>query len=334
MLVVRLSLTMVLLLAGLLLAGCGGEEEPATGPPEPTVTEDAPFGGATTPGGEGTTVESATQVESLEGTEFTLNTAQPVSPEFRAAYQRRAVILVEFFKPEADFTEGDRVNYPQGLSVDQEVHEAVQGLRAQYPQVEFFSYDITRPGTAQTSEDLRRGQYGSLAAQLNVGFTPFVAILAPREEGYFIENLWQGYVERGVINQALFQLASEELPGNASRFAVTLENVQLTPEGGGIEFFTVTNEGQEDINLRGWSLRVLDPASGVADAASPGVQVSASIPVAPGESVSVGRTPDLRNAAGDQVAGIFQGGRALDLRPGVQLSLLDGTGAVAATTTV
>jgi len=57
---------------------------------------------------------------------------------------------------------------------------------------------------------LDRGEYGTLGTQLNAGYTPFVAMLAPREE-YIVENLFQGYVERGVLEQALFDLVASDV---------------------------------------------------------------------------------------------------------------------------
>ena len=52
----------------------------------------------------------------------------------------------------------------------------MNNLRAKYPQVEFFAYDITKPGNAETSEELNQGEYGTLATQLEVGYTPYVAM--------------------------------------------------------------------------------------------------------------------------------------------------------------
>jgi hypothetical protein len=57
-------------------------------------------------------VESKTQVEALKDSPFVLNQRQPVPPYFRAAYQRKALIVFEFFK------EGEDPFYPQGLEMD------------------------------------------------------------------------------------------------------------------------------------------------------------------------------------------------------------------------
>ena len=74
------------------------------------------------------------------------------------------------------------------------------------------TYDIGRPGAAETSEELDRGEYGTLGTQLNAGYSPFVAIDPSRRgEGYIVENLFQGYVERGVLEQALFDLVASDV---------------------------------------------------------------------------------------------------------------------------
>jgi hypothetical protein len=77
------------------------QEPPATPP------EDAKGGEGTTPlavvpgdnTAGGSTVKSKTGAEALEGSPpFELNQRQPVPPDFRAAYQRRALIVVEVIK--------------------------------------------------------------------------------------------------------------------------------------------------------------------------------------------------------------------------------------------
>jgi hypothetical protein len=221
--------SLILILGMLLLAtGCSGGKQKAQEPP-PVTPEDAKGSGGTTPvaaapGGStagGSTVESKTGAEALEDSPFELNQRQAVPPDFRAAYQRRALIVVAFIKEEPDSSRG--VEYPQGIGPDGQVDEDLNNLRQDYPQVEFFTYDITRSGNAESSEDLDRGEYGTLAAQLEVGYTPFVAMLAPRGDRYLIENLFQGYVERGVLNQALFDLTRNDTGGNSSDIDLGLD---------------------------------------------------------------------------------------------------------------
>lgn len=313
---------------GLLLAGCGG------GDPEQGATipagGDAPGVAATTPtgGAAGGETVGAGQAETLRDTPFTLNQGQPVPPDFRSAYQRRALISVEFTK------EGQDPFYPQGLEVDDMVRSAVEELQPEYPTIEFFSYDIDNPGKAKTSEDLQAGEYGTLAAQLGVGYTPFIATLAPRGDAYIIENLYQGYAPKTVLNQALFDLSSNDVQGNTSDVAVDLGRLELTESGGGIEYFSVRNRGKSVVNLQGFSLRVLDPETGEVNPDSDGVLINDEIRIQPGEEVSVGRVPDVTDAEGNQVAGTFEGGAELGLAPGDQLALLDSGGAVASTITV
>ncbi|MDQ3891504.1 MAG: hypothetical protein M3274_01200 [Actinomycetota bacterium] len=125
------------------------------------------------------------------------------------------------------------------------------------------TYDIGRPGAAETSEELDRGEYGTLGTQLNAGYSPFVAMYpSPRGEGYIVENLFQGYVERGVLEQALFDLVASDVGGNSSDVEVLLDPVELTESGGGVEYFTVNNEGGAEADLSGFTLQVQDSETG------------------------------------------------------------------------
>ena len=277
----------------------------------------------------------AGQAETIQDVPFALNTTLPVPPDFQAAYQRNALIVVQFYKPSTD------PFYPQGLTVDRQVARYLQRLRSKYPTVEFFSYDITNPGDAESSEELEQGQYGTLAAQLGVGYTPFVATLAPTGDGYVIENLFQGYVPRPVLSQALFDLtAASDVQGNTSDVDVTIEQIELTETGGGIEYVTIKNRSSRPVDLAGFTLNTLDPETGEVDPGSEGLLIGVGggedgqIRVPPSGTVSVGREPDVVDADGEKVVGTFSGGEALDLSPGDQVALLDSGGAVAATITV
>ena len=309
-----------------LLAGCGGGGNQATVPPPatPTATTPAATSGESTDGGVG-----IGQAEVLRDVPFSLNTDQPVPPSFVEAYQRRALITVQFYK------EGrDPLGYPQGLEVDQRVRTSMERQRSLYPTIEFFSYDISNPGRAESSEELKPGQYGTLAAQLGVGFTPFVAMLAPSGDQYVITNLYQGYTPQPVLSQALYDLSSVQVEDNTSDIDVELEQLELTESGGGIEYVTVRNRSTRPVNLQGFSLQVLDPETAQVDPDSPGVTISEAVEVQPGDNVSIGRVPDVVDADGERVAGTFEGGEALDLGPGDQVALLDSGGAVANTITV
>jgi hypothetical protein len=313
-----------LALISTLLVGCGGGggETTATPPATPAATAPATTGAETTAIGRG-------QAETVTDEPFMLNTEQPVPPDFVEAYQRRALISVQFYK------EGqDPLGYPQGLEADQRVRDAMERLRTRYPTIEFFSYDISNPGTAERSDGLDPGQYGTLAAQLGVGFTPFVAMLAPSRDRYVITNLYQGYVSPPVLSQALYDLSSMQVEDNTSDIDVVIEQLELTETGGGIEYVTVQNRSPRPVDLQGFSLRVLDPETAQVDPESPGVTISDAVEVQPQQSVSVGRVPDVVDADGEQVAGTFEGGEALDLGPGDQVALLDSGGAVAHTFTV
>ena len=312
------------LLCGLFVAACGGgDEDEATIP----SAGDTAAVAATTPEAGGATV-GAGQAETVQDVPLALNMDQPLPPDFKAAYQRRALISVEFFR------EGQDAFYPQGLGVDNIVNSAFQDIQSDYPTVEFFSYDIASPGSTEQGEELQPGEYGTLAAQLGVGYTPFVATLVPGDNEYIIDNLYQGYLPQPVLNQALFDLSSIDVEGNTSDIDVQLGRIALTETGGGIEYFTVQNQTDRAVSLQGFSLRILDPETGEVNLDSDGVLVNEEVRVQPGEEASIGRVPDVQNAEGEPVAGTFEGGDALDLAPGDQLALLDSGGAVASTITV
>lgn len=272
----------------------------------------------------------AGQAEVIEDKPISLNMDQAVPPDFEAAYQRRSLIAVQFFKA------GQDPFYPQGLGVDQTVNTTVEDLRPQYPTIEFFSYDIANPGSTEDNAQLEPGQYGTLAAQLGVGLTPFMATLAPAAEGdqYLIKNLFQGYVTQPVVNQALFDLSAVQVEDNTSDVDVRLDQVELTESGGGIEYVTVRNSSQDTVNLQGFSLRTLDPETGEVNPESATVVIEDPVEVEAGRSVSVGRAPDVVDADAKQVAGTFSGGEDLGLGPGDQVALLDAGGAVAANLTI
>jgi hypothetical protein len=306
------------------LPGCGGGGGEAT--PSPTPTPVAEASGPASASAESTSLGQG-QAESTKDLPFTLNTDQPVPPDFEEAYGRGARIVVQFYK-----LEEDSLSYPQGLDVDRQVSRSMERLGRRYPTIEFFSYEITDPGKVD-DESLKSGQYGTLAAQLGVGITPFVAMLAPNKDEYVITNLYQGYVPEPVLSQALFDLAAVQVDDNTSDVNVRLDQVQ-TNKGGGIEYFTVSNGSKETVNLNGFELRVLDPENADVDPDLPGVTVNSDVRVEPGESVSIGRVPDIKDDEGEPVAGTFEGGEDLNLAPGDQVALLDTGGAVASTLTV
>jgi hypothetical protein len=273
------------------------------------------------------------QAELTKDEAFKLNTSQPVPPNFEEAYGRRARLVVQFYK-----LDQDSLSYPQGLSVDRKVNMSMMRLGTRYPTIEFFSYSIANPGPVGDGQSLQPGEYGTLAAQLGVGLTPFIAMLAPsrepsREE-YVITNLFEGYVPRPVLSQALFDLAAVRAEDNTSDANVTLDQVQITEEGGGIEYFTVTNHDPKPRNLQGFKLTVLDPETAEVTPGAPGVTIDSDIRVKQDESVSIGRVPDIVDDEGRRVAGTFEGGTSLDLAPGDQIALLDPGGAVAHTITI
>jgi hypothetical protein len=250
-------------------AGCGSVESQAPVTPTQSPETSTPAGLST-----GNAVVGAGQAESTKDEAFKLNTTQPVPPNFEEAYGRRARLVVQFYK-----LDQDSLSYPQGLSVDRKVNKSMMRLSTKYPTIEFFSYGIANPGPVGDEQSLQPGEYGTLAAQLGVGITPFIAMLAPSGDEYVITNLFEGYVPRPVLSQALFDLAAVQVEDNTSDANVALDQVQMTDKGGGIEYFTVQNRGTKSVNLQGFTLRVLDPETAQVTPGAPGVTIDSDIRV-------------------------------------------------------
>ena len=169
---------------------------------------------------------------------------------------------------------------------------------------------------------------------MDVGYTPFVAMLAPRGEGYVIENLFQRYVERGVLAQALFGLAASDVGGNSSDVEALLDRVELTESGGTIEYITVVNEGDAEADLSCFTLQVQDPETGDTNDSGGRVEIDANVRLDHGERASVGRHPQVKDGDGREVIGTFSNGELLTLRAGDQVALLDNGAAVVDTITI
>ena len=342
----RVWLAFSLLFALILTASCGGGEDTTQTTPDTNAA-------ATTTAAVAETTVGSGQEETIRDIPFRLNTKQPVPPDFRAAYQRKALIAVQFYKS------GEDPFYPQGLSVDEDVNNAVDKLNADYPTVEFFSYEITNPGDIangspgtgdktqpdSTSGDpqntdtpsLAAGEYGTLPAQLGVGFTPFFATLAPQGDDYIIENLFQGYVTQPVVNQALFDLsAASDVTGNTSDVNVVLDQFELTDDGsGGLQYVSIQNNSGNSVDLQGFTLRVLDPETGEVNPGSGEVSINEKVEIPAKRSRSIGRDAKVVDADGKKVAGVFETGQDdFKLSPGDQLALVDSGGAIADTITI
>ncbi len=310
------------MLALLLAASCGGGEDEEEDLAEPTVQEETQTSEEP--------VESTTA--SLEDDEpdepFTLADDQPVPPDFRASYERGAPLVVQFYKQD------EMAFYPQGTGVDAIMNDSFSQLQDQYPDIEFFSYEINSPGDAESSAGLEMDQYGTLAAQLGVGFTPYVAMLAPQEEGYAYYEVFEGYATQPLLEQALSGLAQVETPEEASAEQapdLVLEQVGRLEEGGSLEFVTVANEGGEPVGLGGYELAPVNPDT--EEPADSRLTVDDGASVEPGSSISIGRGPDVQGD-GEQVDATFGGDATLDLQSGDRLALIDPEGSVVTTITL
>lgn len=301
-----------------LAAACGGEEE-TEAPPEPAVQESSPEAPETT---SAVTGETALENEPVD----LIFEDQAVPPDFRAAYERGSPLVIQFFE------QGERSFYPQGLGVDSVVDESIGQLQEQYPDVEFFSYDIDNPGVAENSAELELGQYGTLATQLEVGLTPYVAMLAPREEGYVYESIFVGYVTQPVLDQALAELADTQTTGSDESAELVLEQVE-TSQNGALQSVTVGNEAAQAANLGEYELAAVDPSTGEAAPDSGSLGISGEPTVEPGASISIGASGDVEDAEGNPVDATFGEG-SLSVEPGDQVALVDSDGAVIATFTL
>jgi len=252
---------------------------------------------------------------------------QAVPPDFRAAYERGAPIAVQFYEQD------DTAFYPQGLGVDSIVDESMNELRNRYAEVEFFSYDIDDSGSADDSAELELGQYGTLATQLEVGLTPYVAMLAPRDGGYVYERVFVGYVTQPVLEQALSDLANTQTTGSDEEASLVLQQVETVAERGALRSVTVGNDGDGPVVLTGYELAAVEPSTGEASPESRSLTVDGQPTVEPGESISLGRSPDTEDSEGNEVDATFSGG-LLRLEPGDQVALVGPDGAVAATFTL
>lgn len=252
---------------------------------------------------------------------------QAVPPDFRAAYERESPIVVQFYE------QGGMSFYPRGLGVDSAVDKSIKQLENQYPDVEFFSYDIDDPGIAEGGSALERGQYGTLATQLGVNLTPYVAMLAPREKGYVYESVFVGYVTEPVLTQALSDLANIQTKGSDKEAKLVLQQVETVAEHGALRSVTIGNEGDSAVDLGGYTLAVVEPSTGEAVPGTRSLTIHGDPMAEPGKPISLGRAPDIEDAEGDQVDGTFGGG-ALILEPGDQVALVDPDGAVSATFTL
>jgi hypothetical protein len=122
--------------------------------------------------------------------------------------------------------------------------------------------------------------------------------------------------------------------GDLSSIDVILGPVELTESGGGVEYFTVIDRGDGEIDLSGFTLNAVDRETGKPDDATAGIQIIGAVRLVPGQEVSLRRTPDLVDADDDQMVGTFAGGELLTVKAGDQISLLDDCGAVVDTSSV
>ncbi|WP_273845277.1 hypothetical protein [Rubrobacter calidifluminis] len=121
-----------------------------------------------------------------------MNESQPVPRDFASAYRRGQPMAVLFYEG------AQNPFYPQGIEVDSRVRSYLESLEGRYRGIAYFSYDVNDPE-----------HYGSLAAQLGVGYTPCVILLSPSGGHYVVREVYSGYVPRTLLAQALYDLSSQ-----------------------------------------------------------------------------------------------------------------------------
>ena len=90
--------------------------------------------------------------------------------------------------------------YPPGIELDRQVHQSLTPAR-RVPHVEFFSYEIIvqSPITRRRARIWGKPSTGTLASQLKVYYTPFVAMLAPHGEEYVAKRTFFKDTSSGVF---------------------------------------------------------------------------------------------------------------------------------------
>jgi hypothetical protein len=84
------------------------------------------------------------------------------------------------------------------------------------------------------------------------------------------------------LEQALFDLVASDVGGNSRDVEMLLDCVELTESGGGVEYFTVNNEGDAKADLSGCTSQVQDLESGETGCSSERVEIGAEVRLVPG----------------------------------------------------
>ena len=83
------------------------------------------------------------------------------------------------------------------------------------------------------------------------------------------------------MEQALFDLVASDVGGNSSDVEVLIDPVELTESGGGVEYFTVNNEGDAEADLSGFTLQVQDPETGDTGDCLGRIEIGSDVRLAP-----------------------------------------------------
>ena len=167
-----------------------------------------------------------------------------------------------------------------------------------YPQVEFFSFDIAEPGNAESSEELNQGEYGTLAIQLEVGYTPSWRCSCCATKSTSSRTCSRG-TSSGASSTTHCSIFRARTSGNSSRVDVILGQVELTESGSGVEYFTSINHGDFETDLLGFTLNAVDRETGRPGDATAGIQIIGAVRLVLGQEASLRRAPDVVDTDGD-----------------------------------
>jgi hypothetical protein len=84
----------------------------------------------------------------------------------------------------------------------------------------------------------------------------------------------------------------------------------------------------------GFTLQAQDPETGDTDDSAVRVEIGANVRLVPSQEASIGRQPQITDADGREVIGIFSNGELLTLRAGDHVALFDNGVAVVDTITI
>lgn len=172
----RSEVLLLVLVVALVAGGCGGGDDATTTTGSSAVVTTAPSG-------------SASPEKSLVGTQLVNPDRQPSADRHITTTEDTPSEVVEAL------TQGRPVVllfYVPGNVDDVSVFQSLGGLVPSFGRYQFLIYDY---------KDAEA--YGDLSSLLGVGYPPEVILI---DKGGLIQQVWNGYVDEGTLNQGLVNL--------------------------------------------------------------------------------------------------------------------------------